>query len=62
LILRRFLNVTRYINQIARRINQTGNIYGADMEDIHKRQDDIWEQQREILLRLDKVLTALQKR
>jgi primase-polymerase (primpol)-like protein len=43
-------NISSNINQIARRVNSTGNVYNADMEYIKQRQDEIWEQQREILL------------
>ncbi len=45
-------NATNNINQIARRANETGSIYAADMSDICGRFDELWEQTREILRRL----------
>jgi transcriptional regulator of met regulon len=53
-------NISSNINQIARRVNATGNVYNADMEYVKQRQDEIWEQQREILKRLGKVMDAVQ--
>jgi uncharacterized protein (DUF1778 family) len=44
---------TNNINQIARRVNGTGNLYAADIEEIKARQDEIWKQTREILRRLN---------
>jgi hypothetical protein len=52
-------NISSNINQIARRVNATGNVYNEDMEYIKQRQDEIWEQQREILKRLGKVTDAV---
>ena len=49
-------NATNNINQIARRVNETGNAYGADVEDLRKSYDSIWSQTKEILRRL----TAIQ--
>jgi uncharacterized protein related to proFAR isomerase len=49
-------NATNNINQIARRANETGSIYAADMDEIKARQEEIWVQQKEILRRLNKVL------
>jgi uncharacterized protein (DUF1778 family) len=46
-------NMTNNINQIARRVNGTGNLYAADIDEIKARQDEIWEQTREILHRLN---------
>ena len=45
-------NVTNNINQIARRVNETGNIYAADIEDLRGRYDELWGQTKEILCRL----------
>ena len=45
-------NVTNNINQIARRVNETGNIYAADVEDLRGRYDELWGQMKEILRRL----------
>lgn len=45
-------NATNNINQIARRANETGSIYAADLNDLRGRYDELWEQTREILRRL----------
>jgi transcriptional regulator of met regulon len=49
-------NATNNINQIAKRANETGSVYAADIDEIKARQDEIWVQQKEILRRLNKVL------
>ena len=38
------------LNQIAKRINYSGNIYQEDMKEIQRRMDEIWKLQRELLL------------
>ena len=45
-------NATSNINQIARRVNEMGNIYAADVDDLKSRCDEIWLQTKEILRRL----------
>jgi hypothetical protein len=55
-------NATNNINQIAKRANETGNIYSVDMEDIKTRQDEIWNQQRVALKSLATIMELLQKR
>jgi hypothetical protein len=45
-------NATNNINQIARRVNETGSAYAADMDDLRKRYDELWHQMKEILRRL----------
>jgi len=55
-------NATNNINQIAKRANETSNIYSVDMEDIKTRQDEIWNQQRVILKSLATIMEVLQKR
>lgn len=45
-------NATNNINQIARRANETGSVYAADLEDLSNRYEELWEQTREILRRL----------
>ena len=42
-------NATNNINQIAKRANQTGNIYAADLEELRERYDQIWGQTKVIL-------------
>lgn len=45
-------NATNNLNQIAMRVNQTGNIFSADIEDLKSRYDELWEQTRSILHKL----------
>lgn len=40
------------LNQYAKRANETGNIYAADIEDLQKRLDEIWELSRQSLAQL----------
>ena len=49
-------NATNNINQIARRVNETGSLYSADMDCIKNRLDDIWSRQKEILQNLIKLM------
>lgn len=48
-------NATNNINQIARRVNQTGNVYAKDIEEIRGRVNGLWDQANEILLRLSEI-------
>ena len=40
------------LNQIAKRVNQTGRLYGEDMEDILQNQERLWQTANEILAKL----------
>ena len=40
------------LNQIAKRTNQTGRLYGEDMDDILQNQERLWQTANEILARL----------
>ena len=40
---------TNNLNQYAKRSNETGSIYAADIEDLQKRLDEIWELSRQSL-------------
>jgi len=51
-------NVSNNVNQIAKRINQTGNVYSTDLEEIKTQQDEIWKQQKEILKKLVNIYDA----
>ena len=42
-------------NQIAKRVNSTGNIYEADIEEIKKNQEEIYEGIQKILTSLSKI-------
>jgi hypothetical protein len=54
-------NVSNNINQIAKRANETGNVYTADIDEIKSRQDEIWVQQKEILQRFIEMTDAVEK-
>ena len=43
--------ISQNINQIAKRINFSGRVYQEDMEEIKRRMDEIWNLQRELLLK-----------
>ena len=40
------------LNQLTRRVHETGRIYDADLEDIAQRQEQLWEGVKEILSQL----------
>ena len=40
------------INQVARRVHETGNLYDTDLEDILQKQQELWAGVNEILSRL----------
>ena len=42
-------NMTNNLNQIARRVNSTSNIYDEDFKEIHKIIEVIWEEQKKIM-------------
>ena len=54
--LREMISLLRYmsnnINQIAKRLNETGRAYDSDFEDIQKRQDELWVKANEIITKL----------
>ena len=43
------------LNQYAKRANETGSIYHADIEDLQKRLEEIWTDMREVLVRLSSI-------
>ena len=43
---------TNNLNQDARRANETGSIYAADIEDLQNRLDEIWELSKQSLAQL----------
>lgn len=43
------------LNQMARRANATGSIYGAEIADLKEKQEEIWETVKEILARLSMI-------
>ncbi|MDO4757441.1 MAG: plasmid mobilization relaxosome protein MobC [Parabacteroides sp.] len=40
------------LNQYAKRANETGNIYEADINDLQERLEEIWTDMKEVLVRL----------
>ena len=57
--IREMISLLRYssnnLNQIAKKANSTGTIYGADIADLQVKQDEIWELAREIAARLSTI-------
>ena len=49
-------NISGNINQIAKRANETGRVYAADLDEIKARQGEIWEQQDKIIRILAKIV------
>ncbi len=43
------------INQIARRVNETGRVYDTDLEFILQKQDEIWDSLHQILTQLGNI-------
>ena len=43
------------LNQIAKRLNETGRFYAADLEDMLRRQEQLWQTANRILSRLEMV-------
>ena len=37
------------VNQIAKRANETGRVYDADLEEIQNQQEEVWSAMREVL-------------
>jgi hypothetical protein len=54
-MVRLLANATNNINQIARRVNETGSIHAADVEYLRVRYDGLWAQTKEILRRLSEM-------
>lgn len=54
--LKEMISLLRYtsnnINQIARRLNESGRTYDTDLADIQKRQDELWIKANEIICKL----------
>ena len=48
-------NATNNVNQIAKRANQTGSIYAADLDELNARYDEIWVQMKVVLQKLSKL-------
>lgn len=57
--LRELVSLLRYssnnLNQLTRRVHETGRVYDADLEDILQRQDAIWTGVNELLTRFSSI-------
>ena len=57
--LKELVSLMRYssnnLNQLTRKVHETGRIFDADLEDISQRQEQLWEGVKEILTRLSKL-------
>ena len=60
-ILRRYLDTLKgqyssnNLNQLTRRVHETGRIYDADLEDISQRQEALWDEVHQVLTQLAKL-------
>lgn len=56
--LKELISLLRYssnnLNQLTRRVHETGRIYDADLEELARRQEKIWDTLKELLNRLSK--------
>lgn len=43
------------LNQLTRRVHETGRIYDADLEDLHRGQEKLWNATQEILDKLSRI-------
>ena len=57
--LREMISLLRYssnnLNQLTRKVHETGRIYDVDLEDISQRQEQLWDGVKEILTQLSKL-------
>ena len=57
--LKELVSLLRYssnnLNQLTRRVHESGRIYEADLEDIHQNQERLWSAAQEILDKLSKL-------
>lgn len=57
--LKELVSLLRYssnnLNQLTRRVHESGRIYEADLEDIHRNQERLWSAAQEILDKLSKL-------
>jgi len=43
------------LNQYAKRANETGSIYGADIQDLQKRLEEVWTDMKQVLVHLSSI-------
>ena len=46
-------NLTNNVNQMAKRLNEQGNIYETEMDGIQQRMDELWDAMNQILTKLE---------
>lgn len=51
-LLRLMKNLTNNVNQMAKRLNENGNVYETEMDDILRRLDDVWDAVNQVLVKL----------
>ena len=52
-------NISNNVNQIAKRVNEGGNVYAVDLQDIQTRLSEVWEQQNKIVKILSEILEGV---
>ena len=52
-LLRLMKNLTNNVNQMAKRLNEQGNIYETEMDGIQQRMDELWDAMNQILTKLE---------
>ena len=53
-MLRLLRNMTNNLNQIARRLNEQGQMYDTEMEEMLQKQDELWQMMRKLLSILER--------
>ena len=57
--LKELVSLLRYssnnLNQLTKRVHETGRIYNADLENLHRRQEKLWNATQEILDKLSRI-------
>ena len=53
-MIRLLSNMTNNLNQIARRLNEQGQIYDTEMEEMLQKQDELWQMMRKLLSILER--------
>jgi DNA invertase Pin-like site-specific DNA recombinase len=54
-LVRLLRNATNNLNQIARRVNETNNLYSDDIKDLQERYDTLWEKADDIMKKLAEI-------
>lgn len=52
-LLRLMKNLTNNVNQMAKRLNEQGNIYETEMDGIQQRMNELWDAMNQILTKLE---------